>query len=72
MSSFDFVRTLIEVLTSYPDATLQQAAGKAYDQVLAPIHTLVIRTAVRAGLLMLPSRQDFIQASGPQNISSAG
>ena len=41
--------------------TLREAASKAYEGALAPIHTVVVRNVVRAGLLTLPSREVFLQ-----------
>jgi hypothetical protein len=52
-------RTLILTLPS-----AQDAASFAYDQALSPIHPYVVRTAVWAGMYVLPSRQVFMTSIG--------
>lgn len=60
-SAIVFIETLVDNLTSNYAATLREAASAAYDVALAPIHTYVVRGAVRAGILSLPSRASFLQ-----------
>ncbi|CAD7701184.1 unnamed protein product [Ostreobium quekettii] len=59
-SAILFVSTLVQELTSDSSMSLREAASTAYESALAPIHTYVVRGAVKAGLLMLPSRAAFL------------
>eukprot|EP00879_Flechtneria_rotunda_P008400 GHRR01008799.1.p1 GENE.GHRR01008799.1~~GHRR01008799.1.p1 ORF type:complete len:200 (+),score=45.70 GHRR01008799.1:650-1249(+) len=51
--------------------TLREAASSAYEVALAPFHTTIIKGVVRAGLLTLPSKEDFIEAIGEDEESAA-
>ncbi|KAI8468514.1 MAG: glycolipid transfer protein [Monoraphidium minutum] len=66
-----FVKILFERLMRAPGAPLREAAGEAYEATLAPFHTMLIRGAVRAGMLTLPSREHFLAAIGETEESAA-
>ncbi|KAJ9531530.1 hypothetical protein QJQ45_015004 [Haematococcus lacustris] len=59
-----FMRVLLEQFARSPSVTVKEAATAAYEQALAPIHTYVIRTAVWAGMYVLPSREHFMHQLG--------
>lgn len=46
------------------DMALRVAVAQAYDLTLGPIHYWAVRTAVKAGLYSLPTRESFFQAIG--------
>lgn len=46
------------------DMLLRVAVAQAYDVTLGPIHYWAVRTAVKAGLYSLPTRECFFQAIG--------
>lgn len=50
---------------------LEQAASEAYEATMAPFHTMIIRGVVRAGLLTLPSRENFLASIGETEASAA-
>lgn len=52
------------------DVTLREAASAAYESALAPFHTGIVRGVVRAGLLTLPSKEQFIHSVGKQIVGS--
>lgn len=60
-SAIVFVEALVANLTTNCTVTLREAASSAYDFALAPIHTYVVRGAVKAGILSLPSRANFLR-----------
>lgn len=64
MSALDFVTILLEKLVDNPTVTVGAATSAAYDATLAEIHTMIVRTAIRAGLWALPSRDAFISSIG--------
>ena len=41
-----------------------QAAGEAYDATLAPIHTYLVRMAIKGSIYLLPDRATFISQIG--------
>ncbi len=43
---------------------MQDAANYAYEGALAPIHPYAVRTAVWAGMYILPTRQAFLESIG--------
>lgn len=36
----------------------------AYDRSMAPMHTWVVRTGIKAGMIALPTREDFLESIG--------
>ncbi|XP_018825317.2 ACD11 homolog protein isoform X1 [Juglans regia] len=57
----DLVRALFEqFLTTDQDCYLKEAASRAYRQVCAPYHSWTVRTAVVAGMCVLPTRNQLL------------
>jgi hypothetical protein len=48
----------------------QDATSHAYEHSLAPIHPYVVRTAVWAGMYVLPTREAFMQSLGESEASA--
>jgi len=44
--------------------TLKDAVSDAYDTTLGMLHTWVVRTGIKAGMLGLPSREHFLKSIG--------
>jgi len=72
-SAIRFIQLLFERLVSSKqseeagaaaEVTLREAASSAYEEALAPIHTMIVRGVVRAGMLTLPSREHFMVSIG--------
>jgi hypothetical protein len=63
-SVITFVQRLLEKLCESSTSTLRDAASVAYEEVMAPFHTYVVRAGVRAGLLALPSKETFLASIG--------
>jgi hypothetical protein len=59
-----FMRLLLSKLLEDVNISIKDAASFAYDQALSPIHPYVVRTAVWAGMYVLPSRQVFMTSIG--------
>lgn len=58
----DFVTTLLRgLLEDGEGKSLSQLARGAYDSALAPHHPWLLRQTVSAGLLMLPSKDAFLE-----------
>jgi hypothetical protein len=51
--------------------SLKDAVSDAYDQTLAKLHSWVVRTGVKTGMLGLPSREHFFQSIGETDASAA-
>lgn len=64
MTSLLFVKILLEKLLENTSTSLKDAASAAYEASLAPIHTFVVKTAIRTGMMTLPSRQSFLEHLG--------
>lgn len=64
MSAFCFVSVLFEKLVDNPGVPVSEATSAAYDCTLAEIHTMIVRTAIRAGMWALPTREQFMVAVG--------
>mmetsp|Transcript_16559 Transcript_16559/g.35834 ORF Transcript_16559/g.35834 Transcript_16559/m.35834 type:complete len:229 (+) Transcript_16559:101-787(+) len=62
-----FTKLLLEKLTEAPSVTVKDAGSFAYEKALAPIHPYVVRTAVWAGMYLLPTREAFMQSIGETN-----
>ncbi|KAL3684916.1 hypothetical protein R1sor_002938 [Riccia sorocarpa] len=56
----DMVRVLFQQVLVTPGNSLKEPAAKAYDQVFAPHHGLLIRKAVIAGLFLIPTKSAFL------------
>eukprot|EP01026_Neomeris_dumetosa_P080139 TRINITY_DN882_c0_g2_i1.p1 TRINITY_DN882_c0_g2~~TRINITY_DN882_c0_g2_i1.p1 ORF type:complete len:204 (-),score=11.43 TRINITY_DN882_c0_g2_i1:318-929(-) len=63
MSAILFVKILLDKLLK-PTYTMYDAASEAYETALAPIHTVIVKNTVRAGLMMLPTTEGFLQSIG--------
>lgn len=63
-SVLKFMRLLLIKLVEGPTVSLKDAANFAYEAALAPIHPYSVRTAVWAGMYMLPTRQTFLASIG--------
>eukprot|EP00798_Chlamydomonas_sp_ICE-L_P022696 gene22696-29851_t len=59
-----FLRLLLMKLIEDPVCTTGTAASYAYEQALAPAHTFMIKSAVRAGMYVLPGRVAFMASLG--------
>ncbi|KXZ44720.1 hypothetical protein GPECTOR_63g46 [Gonium pectorale] len=59
-----FVRLMLENLLNNPSMQLKDALWNAYQGSLHPIHTYMVRTAVWAGLVTMPSRETFMRSIG--------
>ncbi|GAX75706.1 hypothetical protein CEUSTIGMA_g3149.t1 [Chlamydomonas eustigma] len=59
-----FMRLLLFKLLEDANISIKDAASFAYQQALSPIHPYVVRTAVWAGMYVLPSRQVFMTSIG--------
>lgn len=66
VAAISFIDILLTRLASgpAPGPTLREAAAEAYDRALSPLHSYLVRGAVRAGLMTLPSREHFIHQLG--------
>lgn len=64
LAAISFVKILLARLVAAPGAPLRDAASEAYEAALAPLHTMLIRSCVRAGMLTLPARGAFLAALG--------
>ncbi len=64
MTSFDFIRQLLQLLVADGGVTTREAASTAYDATLSEAHTFVVRAGVKAGMLALPSRESFLRSIG--------
>jgi len=65
-----FMRVLLEKLAEGEGVSVKDAATAAYEASLAPIHTYVVRTAVWAGMYVLPSRASFMEQIGETEASA--
>lgn len=65
-----FLRILFEQFASSPTMTTRDAANKAYEQSLAPLHIYVVRSAVWAGMYLLPTREFFMKELGETDESA--
>ncbi|GLC37363.1 hypothetical protein PLESTB_001595300 [Pleodorina starrii] len=59
-----FVRLMLSNLLENPSMQLKDALWNAYQGSLSPIHTYMVRTAVWAGLVTMPSRETFMRSIG--------
>mmetsp|Transcript_13049 Transcript_13049/g.35538 ORF Transcript_13049/g.35538 Transcript_13049/m.35538 type:complete len:233 (+) Transcript_13049:52-750(+) len=59
-----FMRVLLENFVRSREITVKEAATDAYQQSLAPVHPYMVRTAVWAGMYILPTRASFMQQIG--------
>ena len=53
----NFVKTLFDILTSDPNATLAKALTDSYEVAFAPNHPLVVRTAAKLAMKAAPSKE---------------
>lgn len=49
---------------SYHNHTLPNRVTDSYDKTLALMHTWVVRAGIKAGMIALPSREDFLLSIG--------
>ncbi|GLI59613.1 hypothetical protein VaNZ11_001545 [Volvox africanus] len=59
-----FVRLMLSNLLENPSMQLKDALWNAYQGSLGPIHTYMVRTAVWAGLVTMPTRETFMRSIG--------
>ncbi|EFJ48912.1 hypothetical protein VOLCADRAFT_90666 [Volvox carteri f. nagariensis] len=59
-----FVRLMLSNLMENPGMQLKDALWNAYQGSLSPIHTYMVRTAVWAGLVTMPTRETFMRSIG--------
>ena len=59
-----FVRLMLSNLLDNPTMQLKDALWNAYQGSLSPIHTYMVRTAVWAGLVTMPTRETFMRGIG--------
>jgi len=59
-----FIRVLLKELGSDDSLTTKEALRSAYDKVLAPHHSWLIRKAVGAALYLAPERNAFLAKLG--------
>ncbi|GFR42075.1 hypothetical protein Agub_g2896 [Astrephomene gubernaculifera] len=59
-----FVRLMLSNLLDNPTMQLKDALWAAYQGSLHPIHTYMVRTAVWAGLVTMPTRETFMRSIG--------
>jgi hypothetical protein len=64
LSAVEFIKVLMANLASDPKMTLHNACYDAYNRTMAGIHTFVVRTAVKAGMYTLPTRENFLKSLG--------
>eukprot|EP00199_Chlamydomonas_sp_CCMP681_P005929 CAMPEP_0119101848 /NCGR_PEP_ID=MMETSP1180-20130426/782_1 /TAXON_ID=3052 ORGANISM="Chlamydomonas cf sp, Strain CCMP681" /NCGR_SAMPLE_ID=MMETSP1180 /ASSEMBLY_ACC=CAM_ASM_000741 /LENGTH=225 /DNA_ID=CAMNT_0007086027 /DNA_START=85 /DNA_END=762 /DNA_ORIENTATION=+ len=65
-----FLRVLLENLARSPQVSIKEAATAAYQESLAPIHSYMVRTAVWAGMYVLPTREQFMSQIGETDESA--
>lgn len=56
-----FIARLLQNLVKDKACTLRTACNDAYTDVLASMHSYFVRSAVRASMYMLPTRETFLQ-----------
>jgi hypothetical protein len=71
VAAISFIKILFERLSRSHATHLREAASDAYEAALAPFHTMLIRGAVRAGMLTLPTREHFLASIGETEESAA-
>lgn len=52
--------------------SLKDAVSGAYDETLGKLHTWMVRTGIKAGMLGLPSREAFFKSIGETQESARG
>ena len=62
--TLEFMVHVFDYLIHDSEVALRVAVSQAYDLTLGPIHYWAVRTAVKAGLYSLPTRECFFQAIG--------
>lgn len=68
LSSISFIALLLQNLGSDPKCTLHTAAANAYNASMSPMHNFVVRTAVKASMYTLPSREQFLASIGETGV----
>lgn len=68
----DMVRVLFEHILVTEGNSLKEPASKAYEQVFAPHHSWTIRKVVSAGMLMLPTKIQFLKKLNEEEDSAKG
>ena len=56
--------TILPDIQRFVACTCAQAASEAYDATLAPIHTYLVRMAIKTSIYLLPDRATFIASIG--------
>ena len=55
-----FIARMLEKLVKEKSCPLRTACNDAYSEVLASMHSYLVRSAVRASMYMLPTREQFL------------
>lgn len=71
ISAVDFIKFLMQNLAKDAKMTLHNACYDAYNRTMANIHTFVVRTAVKAGMYTLPTREAFLKSLGESSHKEA-
>ncbi|KAK9839691.1 hypothetical protein WJX81_006404 [Elliptochloris bilobata] len=70
LSGVAFIAGLLQRLAADPAVSLREAANEAYSSTLAPIHTYLVRAAIRASMFLLPDRTAFLKSIGESEDSA--
>lgn len=65
----DMLSMLLLILGENENAELKSACSKAYDETLSKHHRWIIRKTFHAAMAFLPSRQEFCEKTGLQNLT---
>lgn len=70
LASISFIAMLLQNLGADPKCTLHKAAANAYSGSMAHMHNFVVRTAVKASMYTLPTREYFLSSIGETESSA--
>lgn len=70
LASISFIAMLLQNLGADPKCTLHTAAANAYSGSMAHMHNFVVRTAVKASMYTLPTREYFLKSIGETEASA--
>ena len=65
----NFVKSLFDILTSDPNATLSKALTDSYEVAFARNHPLVVRTAAKLAMKAAPSKETLMKNLNLQSTS---
>lgn len=57
-----FISELLKYMYKDHNMQLRTACGEAYNNTLASAHSYMVKTAVRASMYMLPTREQFLKS----------